>query len=364
MTTYAFDPSTRSLIATWATGVGHAATTVHRVPELPEGVQGRTEQADVGLILALELTRMSEAAWRTYTDADRLDRSAQEGTDAWRLAETRAAFPWCLKSIAEPLRGAWFRPHLPIRAHAHEIGRVLTLLADDALRAAVLANATVDLKAVQAADQGDLSGRAAQAISLTRLPATPVQVQAAYDLIYADPLECLDALATTVEPTAACVAALAWLRAAAQVGAGRDDATDWVYTVKQADDIEPMPVRTATSALRALSSERAPADVVTLLLRQAKDYAAGHCVPFPGAEGQPDRCVLDPMRPAPNLLEDLVAGIGGCYLVWLETTLEREPELVEPVEDGDGVEVREGPLMARFADEVRALMGGRGGSVI
>jgi hypothetical protein len=60
MTTYAFDPSTAHLLATWPTGAGASARTVARL-------NTRTPELR-GLHLAKALTALSSIAWMAYTD--------------------------------------------------------------------------------------------------------------------------------------------------------------------------------------------------------------------------------------------------------------------------------------------------------
>jgi hypothetical protein len=61
MTTYAYDPSVRHLIACCSGGAGAIAHTVARLHE-------RTAQR-LGLRLADQLTLLSSEAWLSYTDA-------------------------------------------------------------------------------------------------------------------------------------------------------------------------------------------------------------------------------------------------------------------------------------------------------
>jgi hypothetical protein len=53
---------------------------------------------------------------------------------------------------------------------------VLRQVGDPALRQAVLAEAGQEIEAVAAAERGELSGRAVQAVVLDRVDASPVQV--------------------------------------------------------------------------------------------------------------------------------------------------------------------------------------------
>jgi uncharacterized protein YciW len=71
---------------------------------------------------------------------------------------------------------------------------------------------------VEQAERGDLSGRARQAVALSRADVSPIQVAAAHDLFQEHPLGS-PKLFEVVDPAAAAVAAAHWLQAAADVAA-------------------------------------------------------------------------------------------------------------------------------------------------
>src|SRR5947199_92941 len=79
-----------------------------------------------------------------------------------------------------------------------------------------LAEVAAEVAAVESAELGDLSGRARQAVSLTREDASPLQVAAADRLLADDPFGSRK-LFTDVDPTSAAVAAAHWLYAAASI---------------------------------------------------------------------------------------------------------------------------------------------------
>ncbi|PBC70543.1 hypothetical protein BX265_5084 [Streptomyces sp. TLI_235] len=101
---------------------------------------------------------------------------------------------------------------------AHRVGRALHDLDDEALTKAVLAEVTLELAAVESAELGNLTGRAQQAVLLSREDASPVQVSAADQLLQQDPFDPVE-LFSAIDPTAAAVAAAHWLAAAAEVTA-------------------------------------------------------------------------------------------------------------------------------------------------
>jgi hypothetical protein len=56
----------------------------------------------------------------------------------------------------------------PVEEGAHRVGRCLHAAGDPDLTAAVIADVEAELAAVEGAELGDLSGRAVQAVQLTR----------------------------------------------------------------------------------------------------------------------------------------------------------------------------------------------------
>lgn len=116
--------------------------------------------------------------------------------------------------IADP-GDPYLWPYSPVLSSAKTTGQLLATLDTSEVTAAVLREVDVELAAVTNAELGDLSGRAAQAVVLTRWSGSPTQVQAAWDLLHVDPLRSGASMNTTHDPTSACMAAAAWLRGAA-----------------------------------------------------------------------------------------------------------------------------------------------------
>jgi hypothetical protein len=73
---------------------------------------------------------------------------------------------------------------------------------------------------------------------------------------------------------------------------------------------------------------------------------------------------LDPRRPAPDLLEDLLTAIDGCFLVWRESAdlVGEEPgDPDDPAEvpgDGDGADDGDwyAAAVQTFSDELRGAL--------
>ncbi|MFI9503870.1 hypothetical protein [Nocardia sp. NPDC052566] len=334
MTRYAFDTARNELVATWATGRGDFAETVAALPPV------RPDQATD---LASNLTTLSRFQWRTYTHpASAAGDPDIPNSEAWRRAEERRNF----KEVEVGIR----TPNLPtdhglvvsysgVVESAHRVGRTLHAIDDDALRDAIVGEVRREQAAIEAAELGDLSGRARQAVEMSRPDVSPAQVQAADDLLSADPLGSIE-LFTELDPASASVAAAHWLHAAAEV-AGYVAGVPTADVVVEADDIEALQVETPTMVLERLEAGETVIEVVVDLIAEAMAVAEGH-VPAPWgvvarvaeieeqarkldfdnatraallAEFRISR--LDPVRPALDLLEDLLDGIRGCLLLYV-----------------------------------------------
>ncbi|WP_240437562.1 hypothetical protein [Sciscionella marina] len=249
--------------------------------------------------------------------------------------------------------------YILVKEAAHRVGRALHALGDQSLTNQVVADIEVELAGVERAERGELSGRAKQAVLLTRADPSPLQVGAANDLLHADPLGSLRLL-QEVDPAAAAVAAAHWLQAAADVAAEVADLHP-ARVVAEADDIEALAVQTPTLVLERLDAGETPREVVTDLIATAMITAEGKLAApdvlvrqigdakekakqwGPGDEEllaglMPRITPLDPQRPARDLLEDLLDGIRGSWLLYreyveLETIDDEECEDDEDIDD-------------------------------
>ncbi|MFQ6396297.1 hypothetical protein ACLMAJ_22835 [Nocardia sp. KC 131] len=333
MTRYAIDADRNALVAIWATGRGDLAATVAALPPI---------SPDQAASLASNLTTLSRFQWRTYTHpASAAGDPDIPNSEAWRRAEERRNF----KEVDAAIR----TPNLPtdhgllvsysgVVESAHRVGRTLHGVDDLELRTTILAEVATEQAAIESAELGDLTGRARQAVELSRPDVSPAQVQAANELLRADPLGSIE-LFTELDPASAAVAAAHWLDAAAEV-AGELAGVPTVDVVVEADDIEALQVETPTLMLERLGAGETPTDVVVDLIAEAMAVAEGH-VPAPWAvvgrvaeiEEQARKfdldadtreallaefriSRLDPVRPALDLLEDLLDGIRGCLLLY------------------------------------------------
>lgn len=380
MSRYAFDDERHALMVCWGTGSGDVARTV---AEPDASIPGTRIQR-----LAQALTDLSAAAWRTYTHPASAADSLEVNTEGWRRQGERDAFSLVSDALVRPnlpRNGSMTHSYIPTEETAHRVGRALHGIDDAGLTVRIVTEVESELAAVEQAELGDLSGRARQAVMLTRTGASPVQVEAADRLLHEHPLG-TENLFTDVDPTAAAVAAAHWLKAAAEIASGESGVTP-TQVVVEADDIAALPHETPTLVLELMAGGATPYEAVTGLIRDAMAAAEGE-IPdvesIPGrietAEetarryGQGDPRVrvellkairttpLDPARPARDLLEDLLSGIEGCWLLYLEgvnepSTIEElgEPgELIDPgdLQDEDDEDPDAGTL-SRFIDLVR-----------
>jgi hypothetical protein len=336
VTRYAIDETRNELIATWETGYGAMAVAVAQVAA---AVPRRQR-----LALAAELSALSQALWHCYTHPASAADGLEVNTEGWRREQTRQGFASVVDHIRRPNLpsgdGSLVVLYDPMGEPAHRVGRCLHTIDDADLTAAVIGDVEVELDAVERAELGDLSGRAAQAVELTRQDASPVQVAAADGILRADPLGAQD-LFLELDPTSACVAAANWLQAAADVvsevsGVAPTD------VVVEADDIEALPHATPTAVLELMEIGLSPTAAVTSLIRDAMDVAEGKAPDLDAlrdrieeaeegasryADADPEAeaefmtirlTTLDPLRPARDMLEDLLSGIRGCWLLYQE----------------------------------------------
>ncbi len=266
---------------------------------------------------------------------------------------------------------------------AHRVGRILHAISDPRLTTAVANDVSAKIAAIEQAELGDLTGRAAQVTALSRVGASPVQVEAADHILHSQPLGC-EELFTAVDPSSAAVAAVHWLWAAAKV-VSKACGLPASQVVVASDDIGSLPYETPTFVLNLLEAGVSPYDVVAGLVQEAMVIAEGH-MPDPAGlmeriagmrkavqlhESDPEAvesllasmCVtaLDPMRPAPDLLEDLLFGIGSCAALFHKYADELREEVggpikppeTDPEEDETGWDAFTAKVDERFISLVR-----------
>lgn len=359
MTAFSYAPSSRQIIASWRIGAPRRA---EPVADLPESCDD--ERAD---LLVAALGDLSEAAWRTYSDINESADPDETNTEQWQLREERADFDLARALTIEPgERDRW--PYSPLLSAAKRLGIVLDDVGDARLRIQIARAVDRELDAVLAADMGDFAGLAQQAVTLSRLSASPVQIQAAWAILESDLFGAHDLHQTCVDPTAACVATTVWLRAAAIVATASDPADPhsgrWTTAVGRADDIEAMPFETIAAVFGSLAGGLSPRATVERLVRDAHRIASGQLPDLVGLRAQllgldefADQvdqqtmrrildeghvCALDPLHPAPSLLEDLHAAIFGCFLLWRAEVHVEDPIVTDNGDDSaDGEDLEE-----------------------
>jgi hypothetical protein len=331
MTRYALDSERGVITGAWATGAGDIGFTAATVPAICD--------TRLALQATNELDTMSRSLWRIYTHpAGPLGGSmGLEGESRQRERE-RWSFRQVLPAIDDPCSPAEIELitfYGQLEASAHRLGRILRQIGDADFACMVRAEVAQEIDAVERAELGDLSGRARQAVVLTRADASPPQVSAADRLLNGDLLESA-ALFTDVDSTAAAVAAAHWLHAAATVAAAAFGC-ELLQVVWDGDAIETNPTATPTVVLEAIQAGASARRIVIELIGDAVAVAEGRLPDLarllagltqvsetaeaidPGnAElvaallSQTRSTPLDPARPARDLLENLLAGIRAC----------------------------------------------------
>lgn len=366
MTRYAVNTGTRELTAVQDGPCGrHQARTVLTFPP------GVAEEHQLELTAAMG--ELADALWRTYTDPGGAPSLATPGfavpahDDGYPDSRDRVA-----AAISAPEtpgdHGTIVRFADPVVESSHSVGRALLAVGAPPVAEAVLEEMKGEVDAVRRAELGDLTGRAGQAVTLTRCEASPAQVAYA-SAMFADNPFGNAALFADFEPAAAAVAGASWLAAAAEVAAG-ETGQSWAGVLFGADDIEPVDPLTGAALLTMLSDDRMSAqEAVTTLVRQANAVGTGVSNDVDeiaervdevlgygnrsGAQSQVQLCALDPQRPALDLLESIIRGIYGCYLVWRDYNWEGSDEDGDDEDGDDDLDREEARLRALFAGEMR-----------
>lgn len=339
-------PTTATSSLSWWTGAGQTAQIVARCPAV---------QVVLLRELAGELTRLSEECWEVYVEPVTTPDPFSGEVDGRRDLDGL----WSL--VANPelphADGYVVSSYIPVVEAANRVGRLLHRISDAELVAAVRVDVETEAKAVLSADVGDFTARGRQAVRLSRVEASPAQVQTAWQTLAADPLDGT-ALLVDYDPAAASVAAAAWLQAAADLAAEESGRGDGIEVIQFADDLEAVPVETLSIVLNMLG-EHGPYNVVAHLISEARIVASGRAPDVYRLEqaihdarslagriaqqesdvdallGDVRLCVLDPARPAPDLLEDLLTGIYACWLVWDEHVSQADSDTLDVDDETD-----------------------------
>lgn len=342
MTTYAHDPTASTIVATWPTGDGAVA---HKVARVPGNTAPELARRAAGV-----LSRLSALLWLAYSELE-IDEIAPFG-----LVEA-VRFP--NQPVGDLLR---FMEDDRVEA-AHLLGRIVDRVPGKAFRDAIVADVRAELDAIMAADDGDLTGRARQAVVHVRPNPDEAHLAAAHAALYDDPLGPPELL-TSVEPNSAAVAALRWLRASAgHVATVVGHPVDDVVALAEAIGHEDLRItRQVLDPVHGLSDD----EVVRDLLQEAVLAYRGYFVLCPDApepfdsdpvlEGSPEHrhraveTLLDPAEPGRCLVEGVIRGLQGCFRVYLDEVTMRERPGVDPRLTGSE---RVAALRKRYFSEVR-----------
>ncbi|MFC4114353.1 hypothetical protein [Nonomuraea zeae] len=334
MTRYAIDRAHNTLLAQWSTGIGDSATVVARLTH--DQLHQNTR------LLAAELTRLSHVCWRSYTHpASAADRHGPHSL-GWQRRQERDAFAKILPTLIATTRPAHQPISTKVEQAAQAVGRILHLLNASQLTTHVTTDVAAELAAIEQAERGDLSERAQQAVALSREDASPLQISQADSLLHDNPFGS-QALFTEVDPTAAAIAAAHWFYAAVTVTAQHTGMhpTQVVAGAEQYD--KPLAIESLIDIVTAIATGARARHVIMPLIRNALHVADGHLrgilevqrriaavqelihADHPELGFGPDTVhlpltSLDPGRPAPDLLDNLLHGINTCWHLYQHHT--------------------------------------------
>lgn len=348
MSRYAVDADGMMLVRTWSTGRGDWAT---MVTALPAAAGMERHQ-----VLAAELTGLAHELWRCYTHPPKVDPDTDVNTEDWRRQQIRDTFGSVIESVMNPdlpdEDGNLLVANDPVEESAHRVGRALHDIGDDAVRDAVRADIEAELQAVESAERGDLSCRAGQAAVLSRADANPAQIAAADAILRENPLEAWLAL-RELEPTAAAIAAAHWLKGAVDV-VGKVARIPARRVLLAADDEDGTDHPAAAKILSKQDSSRTLYDTVTAEVAFALQIAEGYFLAPGEKHTDEDEIVeltlLDPHRPSPKLVEELLDSIRSCGQLYARH--------IENASTTDGL-LDDAALDALFCDAVRGKAGAR-----
>ncbi|MET7335181.1 hypothetical protein [Nonomuraea sp. NPDC005650] len=334
MTRYAIDRAHNTLLAQWSTGIGDTATVVARLTH--DQLHHNTRR------LAAELTRLSHLCWRSYTHpATAADRHSPHSL-GWQRQQERDAFTTILPTLSATTRPIDQPIATKVEQAAHALARTLRALGASQLTTHVSTDVAAELAAIEQAERGDLSNRAQQAVALSREDASPLQISQADRLLRDNCFGSQD-LFTQVDPTAAAIAAAHWFYAALTITA-QHTGMHPIQVVASAEQYDkPLAIESLTDITQAMNAGARTRHVVMPLIRNALHIADGHLrgilevqhritaaheliskahTDHPGLDLSPDTLYLpltslDPARPAPDLLDNLLHGIHTCWQLYL-----------------------------------------------
>ncbi|GAA3436596.1 hypothetical protein [Kutzneria kofuensis] len=285
VTEYAYDRTRNVLLAVWSVGIGTVADTVVAFDDLPA--------PEYALQLGYELTQLSKHLWRTYTHP--LTEAVDQPDEALSRARNQLAI--------DLVTGAMRDPHLPVGDQmqicesevleaGHQVGRILHRIGDRGVTDQAVTDVEAEIDALRRAALGDLTGRANQAVVLTRSDPQPQQVAAAHAYFEKDPMGPPE-LYTKIDATSAAVAAVHWLDAALMIAsrAASGNLSDAPPTCRH-NHVDELADEVPVLVVQRLDRGELPRDVVMALVRDG--------------------------MPARTLLEQLLIGIHNAWQLYGE----------------------------------------------
>ena len=126
MTTYAFNPASGDLIATWPAGVGVAAKTVASLGAGASQFTNGPERRLAVMALVANLNHLSTAMWKTYTHYDGKADPTEVNSRAWRLEQSREDLNGVLGLLRDP-DPASILSYSAVTESASRVGRALAV---------------------------------------------------------------------------------------------------------------------------------------------------------------------------------------------------------------------------------------------
>lgn len=262
VTEYAYDRTRNALLAVWSVGIGNIAETVVTFGEDLPG-------PEYGLQLGYELAELSRYLWRTYTHP--LTAAVDQPDEALSRARNQLAIDLVTRAMREPNLPVGNQMRIcesDVLEAGHQVGRMLRRIGDGGVIDQAVADVEAEIDALRRAALGDLTGRANQAVVLTRSDPQPQQVAAAHAYFEKDPMGPPE-LYTKIDATSAAVAAVHWFCAALMIArrASEEDPSDTPPTcwpVPEGDLTGQLPMQ----AFQRLALGATPRDIVIGFVRE------------------------------------------------------------------------------------------------
>ena len=262
VTEYAYDRTRNALQAVWSVGIGNVAETVVVFGEgLPD--------PEYALQLGYDLTLLSTQLWHTYTHP--LTDAVDQPDEALSRARNQLAIDLVTRAMREPNLPVGNQVRIcdsDVLEAAHQVGRMMHRIGDGEVVDQAVDDVEAEILALRRAALGDLSGRANQAVVLTRSDPQPQQVAAAHAYFEKDPMGPPE-LYTKIDATSAAVAALHWFDSAIMLArrSSYADLSDEPPTCRPVLERD-LTGNTPMLAMRRLANGESPRDVVIGMIKE------------------------------------------------------------------------------------------------